>query len=124
MKIAITGDRALDERGQEIVKDNFYQMLTDILSDKDVALVAGATGVDELVSDLCDEHNVQRVLFKPYHMLDNKAEFSPRMFLARNRQMVDNADKVVVFTRGEDGGMNNMIEYAKKKGKPLSVIAV
>jgi uncharacterized phage-like protein YoqJ len=86
-----------------------------------IILGAGATGVDDVVKDWCDKQGVRHVLFKPYHMIDNKAEFAPRMFLARNRQLVDNADAVLIFTNGEDGGMKNMQQYAEKKNKSLTV---
>lgn len=71
----------------------------------------------------CKEHSVDVIVFKPMHILDTETAFNPRLFFIRNRQMVNNADIVVI---ADDGKLSPDLvavrEYALRKG--LSIVIV
>ena len=91
----------------------------------DITLLSGgASGVDSLVGDLAKEYSFDFVLFKPYHMLDKGTEFKTKYFFVRNRQMIDNADKILVIWDGQSRGAGHAKEYAEKRGKDITTVII
>jgi predicted Rossmann fold nucleotide-binding protein DprA/Smf involved in DNA uptake len=115
MKIAISGSRSIEDR------DWLYGHLDRLLPEGAVLLSGGARGVDTLVEEYAKAEGIDHILFKPYHMLDSKVPYQKKFFFVRNRQLIDNADKVVIFWDGESGGTAWCIDYATKTHK-LDVI--
>lgn len=125
MKLAITGSRSITD------KDWVYAQLNELLrqlhaksktAQSVVVLSGGALGIDTLVRGYCEDKKLDFVLFKPYHLVDNKVKFETKYFFARNRQIVDNADIVVCIWDGVSHGTSHVMEYAEKKSKQLVVI--
>src|SRR3546814_10343631 len=60
-------------------------------ADKMVSLVSGGSeGVNSFVHEWAKENDYDSYMFKPHFMLDSKAEYSPRDFFTRYRQIIDN----------------------------------
>ena len=123
MKVAITGSRTITD------KDWVFAQIDNVLADlskkqkKPVTLLSGgALGVDTLVREYAESKDVDFVLFKPYHLVDNKVAFETKYFFSRNRQIVDNADVVVCLWNGFSHGTEHVMKYTEKKGKKLVVI--
>lgn len=126
MKVAIVGSRSITDR--DYVTYHLDMLLGTDKHDSHVCLPitvlsGGASGVDTIAREWAEAYGFDFVLFKPYHMIDDKAAYSPRYFFTRNKQIVDNADKVIVFWDGVSTGTKHVIEYSKKRGKPLEVIS-
>lgn len=125
MKIAVTGSRALNDKPWVFAQlDN---VLTEIqakykLKHPPAILSGGALGVDTLSREWSEEKGLDFVLFKPYHLVDNKVEFETKYFFSRNRQLVDNADVVVCLWNGVSHGTQHVMKYAEKKGKKLVIV--
>lgn len=85
-------------------------------------LSGGAVGVDRRAQEYAGLNDIPFFLYKPFHLVDTKQEYEPRFFFIRNKQIVDNADEMVAFWDGESHGTEDAIRFARKKGKPVTVI--
>ena len=118
MRIAIVGDRDIDNA--DWVNWQIDEFLSTLESkDKKPTIISGGSrGVDSIVQDYAEAEGLDFVLFKPYHLIDNKVEFTPRFFFTRNKQIVDNSDFVLIMTSGEESGCRSIIRYCQKRNKP------
>jgi predicted Rossmann fold nucleotide-binding protein DprA/Smf involved in DNA uptake len=119
MKLAVIGSRSITDK--EWV---FRQIMEYINStSKPVTIISGgAEGVDSLAKDYAKWEGRDFIMFQPYFLLDKQVEFSNRHFFTRNRQIVFNADEVLVLWDGVSRGTKYTADYAKKTGKPVTVI--
>lgn len=106
MKIAIVGSRNL-------TVDNIEKYVSEC----DELVSGGAIGVDFCVSEYARKNNVKLTEFLPEYTRYGKA--AP---ILRNRQIVNYADKIIVFWNGSSKGTLSVINYAKKIGKDIEVI--
>ncbi len=124
MRIAIIGSRFIEN------KDWVYKLVDQAVAagevaDKMVSLVSGGSeGVNSFVHEWAKENDYDSYMFKPHFLLDSKAEYSPRDFFTRYRQVIDNADTVIVvrLKQKEEPDLLFAIEYATKKGKTPLVL--
>lgn len=118
MRIGISGSRSITD------KDWVYDNLTKILApiEENVTLLSGgAKGVDDLVAGFSKEEGYDHVLFKPYHLVDTKEPYRAKFFFARNKQIVDNSDLVIIMWDGKSSGTRFTMEYADRT-KPSKTI--
>ena len=106
MKIAIVGSRG-------VVVNN----LEDYVPDGSEIVSGGARGVDSCAAAYARRNGLKLVEFLPDY--DKYGRGAP---LVRNRQIVDYADKVIVFWDGSSHGSRYVIDYARKTGKPCEVV--
>ena len=122
MKLAVVGSRGIHNR--EFVYDKIDSYIRLVRDGPVCILSGGAKGVDTLAYEYCDDHSIDFILFKPYHLIDNKVEYNPRYFFTRNKQIADNADLVLCFWDGQSSGTRHMIEYCQRHNKRHKVIEV
>jgi predicted Rossmann fold nucleotide-binding protein DprA/Smf involved in DNA uptake len=121
MRVAVVGSRTITDRARiEDALDTALEMWVHP-EDPIVLLSGGAKGVDTVAREIAKDRGYDFLLFKPYHMLDGQAEYSPRYFFVRNKQIADNADVVVAVWDGASSGTKHMIDYCKKHKKRLWV---
>ena len=109
MKVAVIGSRDLDD--YDFVVTN----LNEQVPIDSVVLLGGAAGVQDITAQWCEDNSVDKVLFKPWHLVDFQEgiPFSPKLFFLRNKQIIDNADKVIVITNGtEESEVDRSLSYA------------
>ena len=106
MKVAIVGSRTL------IIKN-----IGDFLKDCDEIVSGGAKGVDTCAAAYARENGIKLTEFLPEY--EKYGRGAP---IVRNRQIVDYADKVLVFWNGKSRGSAYVIDYAKKMGKECCVV--
>ena len=124
MRVAIIGSRFIEN------KDWVYSLVNQTIvaaesQDKLVSLVSGGSeGVNSFIHEWAKENGYDSYMFKPHFMLDSKAEYSPRDFFTRYRQVIDNADSVIVIRlkQKEEPDLLFAVEYATKKGKKPLVL--
>ena len=124
MRIAIIGSRFIENK--EWVSSVISQTVS-VADEKHgvVSLVSGGSeGVNSFVHEWAKENDYDSYMFKPHFMLDSKAEYSPRDFFTRYRQVIDNADSVIVIRlkQKEEPDLLFAVEYATKKGKKPLVL--
>jgi hypothetical protein len=98
VKIAVFGDRDL-----EITVDFVITELKKIYRCTDTVLLhGGAKGPQTVVKKIYEDSGLTTVCFKPWHMISNQIPFSSELFFYRNKQIVENADEVIVFVGEKD----------------------
>lgn len=130
MRIMIIGSRSIASKDNEnyaveagLVRQFLRNELEKLPEDVPVTVLSGgAKGVDTIAEEFAKENRLDFILFKPYHLIDNKVEYMPRFFFSRNKQMVDNSDAVIAIWDGESNGAKHAIEYANKRRKPVTVV--
>lgn len=106
MKIAIVGSRSITVSNME-----------KYVSADDEIVSGGAKGVDFCAAEYAKRNGIRLTEFLPQYERYGRA--AP---LIRNKQIVDYADKVIVFWNGSSKGALSVINYAKKAGKACEVV--
>ena len=77
----------------------------------------GAVGVDFCAAEYAKNNGLKLTEFLPqYERYGRAAPF------VRNKQIVDYADKIIVFWNGNSKGTLSVIKYVQKIGKPFEII--
>ena len=106
MKIAIVGSR-------DINKIDIERYITK----EDEIVSGGAKGVDTIAANYAKTNGIKITEFLPKYDLYGRA--AP---IIRNKEIVDYADKIIVFWNGKSKGALSVIKYAEKTGKECKVL--
>ncbi len=106
MKIAVAGSRNI----LRIDLAPHVRDATEIVS-------GGARGVDSIAAAYARQNGIKLVEFLPDY-----ARYGRGAPIRRNYEIVDYADRVVVFWDGQSRGTLSVIKYAEKVGKPCEVV--
>ena len=106
MRIAIVGSR-------DVVVTN----LEEYVSDCKEIVSGGAKGVDTCAAEFAQKNNIKLTVFLPEYSRYGRA--AP---IIRNKEIVDYADRIIVFWNGKSKGTLSVIKYAKEVGKICDVI--
>ena len=107
MKLLIAGSRSITDFD---LTPYIPENVTEIIS-------GGADGIDTLAGKYADEHKLSKHILRPEYSKYGKA--AP---ILRNHVMVDLADVVLVIWDGKSRGTRSTVNYAKEKGKDLTLI--
>ena len=107
MKIAVVGSRKLTN----VAVDKY------IPKEADEIVSGAAVGVDSFAAEYALKKGLSLTEFLPEYKRYGRA--AP---IVRNKQIVDYADKVIVFWDGSSKGTLSVIKYAEKIGKPIEVV--
>lgn len=125
MRIGVCGSRSIVDRDEVYYHLDMFTNVDTIGEVPNITVLSGgAKGVDQLAADWAKANGFDHVLFKPYHMIDTKAEYKPRYFFARNKQIIDNSDKVIVIWDGKSNGTKWCIDYLKKWRKTSDYVVI
>ncbi len=108
MKVAIVGSRGITSAA-----------IGDCVADGDEIVSGGAIGVDRLAREYAQAHGYALI-----ELLPDYARYGRAAPIVRNKQIVDYADRVVVFWDGTSKGAQSVIRYAKERGKPCEVVVI
>jgi predicted Rossmann fold nucleotide-binding protein DprA/Smf involved in DNA uptake len=106
MKIAVVGSRNVT------VAD-----IGRYISEVEEIVSGGAVGVDSCAAEYAKEKGIKLIVFLPQYERYGRA--AP---IVRNKEIVDYADKIIVFWNGSSKGALSVIRYAEKTGKPCEII--
>ena len=106
MRVAVVGSR-------EVIVEN----IGEYIGDCDEIVSGGARGVDSCAAEYARKNSIKLTEFLPKYRLYGRA--AP---IVRNREIVDYADRIVVFWNGRSRGTLSVIEYAKKSQKECKII--
>lgn len=107
MKLAVIGSRNLTNIALE-------QYITDEVRE---IVSGGAVGVDTCAAEYAKRKGLRLTEFLPKYERYGRA--AP---IIRNKEIVDYADKIIVFWNGSSKGTLSVIKYAQKAEKPCKVI--
>ena len=105
MKIAIIGSRNIT------VND-----IGKYVSTSDEIVSGGAIGVDTCAKEYAHANNIKLTEFLPQY--DKYGRAAP---IVRNKEIVNYADKIIVFWNGHSKGTLSVIKYAEKVGKSCEI---
>lgn len=102
MKIAVFGSKNITNR--EWIWDHLDRVVLPIHQQiTPVVLMSGDKGgVDKEVKLWCEKHEIDHVVLKPNFLVSSRAPYNASDFILRNRQLLDNAHRVVVLWNGEE----------------------
>ena len=106
MKVAVVGSRSIS--AIDIGK---------YISDGDEIVSGGAAGVDSCAAEYAKKNGLKLTVFLPQYERYGRA--AP---IARNKKIVDYADKIIAFWDGKSKGTLSVIKYAEKTGKQCEII--
>ena len=106
MKVAVVGSRSI-----------FATDISMYISDGDEIVSGGAVGVDSCAAEYAKKNGLKLTVFLPQYERYGRA--AP---LARNKKIVDYADKIIAFWDGKSKGTLSVIKYAEKTGKLCEII--
>ena len=106
MRIAIVGSRAITNID-----------LSRYIANEDEIVSGGAVGVDRCAAKYAQEHGLLLSEFLPQYTRYGRAATH-----VRNREIVEYAEKIIVFWDGHSKGAQSVIRYARKLGKPCEVV--
>ena len=105
MKVAVIGSRSLLIDPSIFIPENISCIIS-----------GGANGIDSLVENYADKHNILKCIYRPeYHKYGRNAP------LMRNKTIVDEADLIIALWDGKSSGTKYTIAYAKKLKKPIKI---
>ena len=107
MKLAVVGSRGIRE----------IALAPHIPTGTEEIISGGAVGVDACAAAYARENGLRLTEILPQYERYGRA--AP---IIRNRAIVEQADAVLVFWDGRSKGTQSVIAYAKKLGKPITVI--
>lgn len=107
MKLLIAGSRSIES----------FDLGPLIPPEVDLIITGGAKGVDALAEAYAREHGIPTLTVRPLYETYGRA--AP---LRRDEEMVDMADAVLVIWDGVSRGSKHTADYARKKGKPLTLV--
>ena len=107
MKLLIAGSRSITS----------FDLSPHIPADVDLIITGGAKGVDTLAEVYAREQGIPTVTVKPAYERYGRA--AP---ILRDEEMVDMADAVLVIWDGVSRGSKHTADYARKRGKTLTVV--
>ena len=106
MKVAVVGSRSI-----------FATDISMYISDGDEIVSGGAVGVDSCAAEYAKKNGLKLTVFLPQYERYGRA--AP---IARNKKIVDYADKIVALWDGKSKGTLSVIKYAEKTGKICEII--
>lgn len=120
MRVAIVGSRHIDD--SHYVFPHIARFIKEHTFGSVTIVSGGAKGVDSLAKEYAKQNGLDFIEFQPYHVLDKTIPYEKKFFFVRNRQIIDNCDKVLAFWDGVSSGTEHAIKYAQKHNKPVMII--
>ena len=109
MKLLIVGSRSIQN----------FDLSPYVSKEVDTIISGGANGVDTLAEEYADKNRLTKLIMRPAY-----ARYGKGAPLKRNEEMVKLADSVLVIWDGKSRGTKYTAEFAKKEGKPVTVVEV
>jgi hypothetical protein len=110
MRYAIVGSRTFNDYNK--LKDTL-----NLLKDLDVIISGGAKGADSLAQQYAIAFGIQLIEYLP-----DWKKYGRAAGHIRNKDIVDNCDKLIAFWDGKSKGTLNSIKLAQKSNKLFNII--
>ena len=121
IKLAVFGNRELSEEQTSTLS----VFLQELAKDNIVLLTGGADGVSRVAEAVFEGAGLPKIIFKPWNIVWNKLPFDPILFYLRNKQVVENADRVLIVSTGKDDSeVHRVIELCQRKEKDFKVVTL
>ena len=85
----------------------------------DAIVSGGAKGADTYAREFAIKKGIRLIEHLPDY-----AKYGKVAPLVRNRQIIDDCDKVLAFWDGKSRGTKQTLDYAERKDKPIKIIRI
>ena len=113
MIVGITGSRTITDKKR--IEEILTTLLDDLSNIPSAFITGGAHGVDRISTAILKQMGWDVITIQPLHRVVNM-NYSPKLYLGRNRQIVDNSDLLIAIWDGKSRGTKYTIDYAKSVG--------
>ena len=120
MKLAIIGSRSIIDDVK--VLKTIHNYCIDNMPR--VILKSSGKGIDPIIQHYAKANEIDTVNFLPYHLIDAQANFNSKYFFIRTKQIINNADELLVLWDTKSKGTEYAIKYAQKLGIPVKVVKI
>lgn len=115
--IGISGSRNITD------EKYVFSILEKHIKKDDIILNGGAkTGVDFIAVKWAIKNNIRNLYYLPLFEVDRTIPYNPKHYFARNQQIVDNCDKMLIIWDGQSPGTKYTMEYAVKMDREVILI--
>lgn len=111
MKIAVIGSRTCND------KDLVDRYLSEFFEPQDELISGGARGADSLGAEWARSKN-----YKVTEFIPDWEKYGKSAGFIRNKDIIDNCNRVICFWDGISKGSANSLNIAKKQNKPTIII--
>jgi predicted Rossmann-fold nucleotide-binding protein len=122
MKLSVIGSNTIQE--ESLVLPLLHREVYQGTNKVKVVLGGGGKGLPMITKKFCKEEQLDYVELLPYFLLDSQAVFTNKYFFIRNKQLVDNADKILFIYNGDCQDVEYAIKYAQKLGKDITIVKI
>lgn len=122
MKVAIVGSPTFTNTGTLFpVFDSFLKEHTH----SSVTFVTGSmTGVERAASEFAHMRGLDCIIIRPSKPVDGTTDALLASVYHRNKQIVDNADKLLIIWDGQSPETDHIIKYARVKEKAMMILTI
>ena len=85
----------------------------------DAIVSGGAKGADTYAREFAIKKGIRLIEHLPDY-----SKYGRGAPMVRNREIIDDCDKVLAFWDGKSRGTKQTIDYAESKGKPIKIIKI
>ncbi len=112
MRLAVIGSKEFHDYSR-------LKYVLDKIDDITRIVSGAAAGTDKMAARYARERNIKLIEFPPdYEQYKDEAK------QIRDRQIVDNCDRLIAFWDGKCAGTKYTLDYAKKQNIPIDLIPV
>ena len=111
MNLAIVGGRDFNDSAL------FAESVAPFMDKITTVVSGGASGADTMAKSFANDNLIPYVVFLP-----DWTKYGRAAGPMRNRQIVDASDALLAFWDGVSKGTKSSINYAKKRGIPVTII--
>jgi len=113
MKVAVIGSRAFND--YELLKSKLLEHINEI----ECILSGGAKGADSLAEKFAQEYKIPTKIFLP-----DWKQFGRSAGIARNKEIVKEADLCFIFWDGESKGTKSVVDSCRSLKKQSKVFMI
>lgn len=120
MRIAIVGSPTFTNTERLFpVIDSF---LTEHTHSTVTFITGSMTGVERAASEFANRRGIDCIIIRPSKPVDGTTDALMRSVYNRNKQIVDNADKMLIIWDGQSPETDHIIKYARVKEKAMMLL--
>jgi len=113
MIVGITGSRTITDK--KFIEKCICQVLDTTNNTPCAFITGGAHGVDRISTEILKQMGWDVITIQPLNKVIN-ISYTPKLYLGRNRQIVDNSDLLISIWDGKSKGTKYTVDYARSIG--------
>lgn len=122
MRVAIVGSPSFT------VAERLYPVIDSFLKEhthSSVTFVTGnMAGVERAAMGFANQRGIDCIVIRPFKPADGTKDALMKSVYNRNKQIVDNSDKLLIIWDGQSPETDHIIKYARVKEKAMMILTI